>query len=219
MRFRVRSNWPSPVLGGVRLKRAKAKMQKYCRGAVDQRAFAWRRYAYLGQGPAMRALLFSAATLVAACNVNDAKQTPASRAELAPVALGTARAALISNFQLEVTGDTYLRLNAANENEGSLDTLSVQPGAVKNRTLLFFDEQAIKNSVGTGTLQSARVDLIVASNAGGWSGNRLLGIHALRQASSESGATWLCATDTDLANSSPDCSGASAWNMNATNGT
>src|SRR5688572_25786759 len=130
-------------------------MQKYCRGAADRKRVGWRRYMYLGQGPAMQVLLTSAATLVAGCNANDSPQT-----EVAPVALATARAALVTNTVLEVSGDTYIRQAFPNENEGALGTLSVQTSS-RHRSLLFFDEAAIRSNVGAGTVQSARIDLFV----------------------------------------------------------
>jgi YD repeat-containing protein len=87
----------------------------------------------------------------------------------------------------------------------------------RHRTLVFFDTAALEEAVGNGTVLAARIDLFVESNQGGWGAGRAIGIHALRQATSENGATWNCAIDADVQNTVADCSGDNVWNMSAAN--
>lgn len=189
-------------------------MQKNGCGVVARARVGWRRYLYLGQGPARQLLLGSLAAL-AACQSNDA---PAEAVTLktAPVVLGTARAAVISNTTVTVSGDTFIRQGIANENEGDEDILSVQLGSV-HRGLLYFDTPALISAVGSGALVSARIDLFISSNGGNWGPGRPIAVHSMRQASTENGATWSCAVDSNTSNGSADCTGGSAWNMAASN--
>jgi YD repeat-containing protein len=196
-------------------------MQNMSRGVVARSRAGWRRCRYLGHGPAMQLLLGSLAALAAGCESND---TPFQRGdEVAKastsdnaVVLGRSRAALVSNSVLQVVGDTYVRQGLPNENEGGDAELSVQTSS-RHRSLLFFDAAAIQAAVGTGTLVSARIDLFISSNGGSWGPGRPIAIHALRQASSESAATWSCAVDANTSNQLADCSSANAWDMNASN--
>jgi hypothetical protein len=192
-------------------------MQKTDCGVVARARVGWRRYLYLGQGPARQLLLGSLAA-VAACQSNDAPIGASTREAAPDVVLGTARAALISNTTLTVVGDTFIRQGIPNQNEGDEDILSVQIGSV-HRSLLFFDTPALLAAVGTGTLVSARIDLFISANNGGWGSGRALGIHSLRQASVENSATWSCAVDTNSSNGFADCAAGASWNMNASNAT
>jgi YD repeat-containing protein len=169
---------------------------------------------YLGQGPALKLLVASVATLAAACSSDEAA-APA-RSDKSTALVGTARAALISNTALEAVGDTYVRQFFPNENEGALPTLSVQTNG-RHRTILYFDTPALVAAVGNGTVLSARIDMFIDSNGGGWGTGRAIAIHAMRQASEESSATWNCAADADASNDQQDCGGPSAWNMGGGN--
>lgn len=193
-------------------------MQKTDCGVVARARVGWRRYLYLGQGPARQLLLGSLAAVVAACQSSDAPTSADTREATHEVVLGTTRAALISNSTLTVVGDTFIRQGIPNQNEGDENVLSVQLGSV-HRSLLFFDTPALLAAVGTGTLVSARIDLFISANNGGWGSGRALGIHSLRQASNENSATWSCAVDTNTSNGTADCASGSAWNMNASNAT
>ena len=184
-------------------------MQNHIRGAVSRKSTGWRRSFYLGHGPAMQVLLASMTAFAAGCSGRDAAP---ETTEKGPVAIGTARAPMITNSVLEVVGDTFVRQATPDENEGALPILSVQT-ASRHRTLLFFDTEALRAAVGNGTVLSARIDLFIDSNLGGWGSGRAIAIHALRQPSSEAGATWSCAADANIQNQFTDCSGADAWNM------
>ena len=214
---KLREERPHPrklAVVSVERTRPKAKnMHNLTRGALGRTPTSWRRSLYLGQGPARRALLASVATLAAGCSSGEAAT---AGADPAGAALGTARAAMVVNTVLEASGDTYVRQLFPNENDGSLSTLSVQTSS-RHRTIVYFDTQALLSAVGNGTVLSARIDLFIDSNEGGWGAGRPIGIHAMRQQSSESGATWNCALDSNTANTAPDCSGANVWNMSAGN--
>jgi YD repeat-containing protein len=193
-------------------------MQKTDCGVVARARVGWRRYLYLGHGPARQLLLGSLAAVAAACQSSDAPTSATTREAAPDVVLGTARAAVISNTTLTVAGDTFIRQGIPNRNDGGEDILSVQIGSV-HRSLLFFDTPALLAAVGTGTLVSARIDLFISANNGGWGSGRALGVHSLRQASVENSATWSCAVDTNVNNGSADCAAGGSWNMNATNAT
>jgi YD repeat-containing protein len=171
----------------------------------------------------MQVLLGALAVLASGCESKEMPLEPADKAAdtstlASSAALGTRRAALVTNTVLQVLGDTFIRSGLPNENEGDADDLSVQTSS-RHRTLLFFDTPAIVAAVGDGTLVSARIDLFIDSNGGGWGPGRPIAIHALRQASGESTATWSCAVDSNTNNQLADCTSNNAWNMNATNAT
>ena len=133
-----------------------------------------------------------------------------------PLELGEASAALVSAVTLPARGDTYVRSLAPNQNQGT-DTLVRLAALGSNRGLLFFDNDALRGAVGTGSLVSASLQLDV-DNASGWGTNgRPIALHRLTQTSSEAAATWSCALDANVNNSKADCSGTNVWSMGATN--
>lgn len=114
---------------------------------------------------------------------------------------------------LNPAADTYIRSGAPNQNEGTEAYLRLQSSG-HNRALIRFDPEAIRSAVGTGTLQAARLELTISLNANNWgTAGRAIDLHRLTQAWTELGATWNCAVDANPSNSSPDCSGATAWEM------
>lgn len=109
--------------------------------------------------------------------------------------------------------DTYLRSGSPNQNQGTELFLRLQSSG-HNRALIQFDSQALVNAVGSGTLQSARLELAITLNADNWgTSGRTIDLHRMTQAWTELGATWNCAIDANPANQSADCSGATAWTM------
>jgi len=191
-------------------------MQESDRGVVARTRVGWRRNLCLGRGPARQLLLGSFTALAAGCQPSDVTPSAQSRGAKADVVLGTARAAVISNTTLNVVGDTFVRQGIPNQNEGTDSFLSVQIGSV-HRTLLYFDMAALRDAVGSGTLISARIDLFITSNGGGWGPGRPIAIHSMRQASAENAATWSCAADANVSNGFADCAPGSSWNMGANN--
>ena len=98
-------------------------MQKIDCGVVARARVGWRRYLYLGQGPARQLLLGSVAAVAAACQSSDAPLSASTREAAPDVVLGTARAAVISNTTLTVVGDTPINAAAS---------LNVAPRATAN---------------------------------------------------------------------------------------
>lgn len=162
---------------------------------------------------ASRATLTCLGLLIAACNSPE-HQPDSTPAAVAPP-IGSARAALVSTLTLNATGDTFVRSLTPNQNMGGDTRLSLQVLG-RHRSLLFFDPNAIRAQVGSGTLVSARLELSIASNANNWGPGRSIAVHRLAQASAEYEATWSCARDSNTSNLQPDCSGANVWLMNAT---
>lgn len=180
-------------------------------GSVAQAARRCRIHSRVfGRGPALS--LLGALALAAGCGTED----PPTSGAAAATPLGVARAALVTNSVFEVSGDTFVREGGPDENHGVSQELSVQTDS-RHRTLLFFDVEAMKAAVGAGAVLSARIDLFISANPGGWGTGRAIAIHALRQASSEGAATWACASDADTGNLTPDCDAESAWNMSGSN--
>lgn len=162
---------------------------------------------------------------VTACTRGDsgddgkaASQEQRARVSEAPAAhgaeLGRARAALVSATSINIAGDTTLRSGGANENLGGDTVLSLQ-SSDNHRTLLFSDNAAIAAAIGSGALISARLELTIFSTASNWGSGRLIALHRLAQPSAEYQATWSCAVDTDLSNQQANCSGPTAWDMDA----
>jgi YD repeat-containing protein len=171
-----------------------------------------RRFGTIGAS----SLLIASALLSAGCSSDAAQPSGSERSVNVP--LGTSRAALVTSSVLQAVGDTYIRNAFPNQNEGSSPTLSVQIGG-PHRSIVYFDPAVIRATALGQTLISAQVELTIEANGRNWGPGRSISIHSMRQASTESQATWSCAMDSNVANTLVDCTGATAWNMSATNGT
>lgn len=102
-------------------------------------------------------------------------------------------------------GDTYLRQGEPNQNFGGESVLRVRQ-AGRNRSLVRFDAAEIAQVVGQGTLVAAHLEMTIARNGRNWSpGGRTVDAHRLAANWTEAGATWNCATDTNLSNILPNC--------------
>ena len=80
----------------------------------------------------------------------------------------------------------------------------------KRAILIAFDQSAIANAVGTGTLDSAFLELPVRNVAYWPSGGGVLWLNRMLQAWTETGATAVCAIDNNTSNNTPDCP-STAW--------
>jgi hypothetical protein len=81
-----------------------------------------------------------------------------------------------------------------------------------NRVLVQFDRQAMLATVGSGTLQTAKLRLYVMSNANNWgSSGRAVNVHRMTQTWTEQGTTWNCPNDINPFNTQSDCT--PGWNM------
>jgi hypothetical protein len=147
------------------------------------------------------------------CTEREAKSAPPGPE---PERVAVSRAALNSSVTVNVLGDTYIRGNSANANQGGDTVVHLQQSG-KNRGLLFFDTNAIRQAVTPGSLVSATLELTISSTATNWgTSGHPIALHRLKKGSAENSATWNCAIDSSVANSSADCSGATAWNMDST---
>ncbi len=120
---------------------------------------------------------------------------------------------------LEILQDSYLRQWAPNTNEGGSSKLRVK-ALGNNRALVRFD----MGGADVAGLISARLVLTVSYAADNWGDGRLVLAHKLLSDWSEgngwvnggtdrgtgAGATWRCASDTDISNHAADC--AEDWN-------
>ncbi len=131
--------------------------------------------------------------------------------------MAAAGAALtVATATLPVIGETYLKSGSPNTNQGG-DTVVRLQSSGKNRALLFFNADAIRQAVGSGTLLGASLELTIDSAGNDWgSSGRPIAVHRLKQASAEYSATWNCAIDLSIYNSSADCAGDTAWDMSST---
>lgn len=117
----------------------------------------------------------------------------------------TAPLAAQTTASFDAVADTYLRQGSPNQNQGSASFLQVQSSG-RNRVLVRFDSTSIAQTVGTGSLVAARLELYLETNVNNWgSTGRTVDAHRLTAAWSETGATWNCADDTIPTNQQPNC--------------
>jgi hypothetical protein len=129
---------------------------------------------------------------------------------------------------LGATADTYVDRTSRHANEGASSTLRVG-GRARRRTLIEVDVESLRTLVAGGEVQSARLELEMAVNEGGWRGDaRGIAVHRMISSwregngattgttptrGSGAGATWVCAIDLDISDRSRDCQ--SPWRMSA----
>ncbi len=117
--------------------------------------------------------------------------------------------------------DTYLRAGAPDTNEGNSTVLRVK-AAGDNKALMSFEQYQINQAVGGGSLISATLRLHITENYDNWSASgRTIDVHRMLSSWSEgngfvaeastadrgsgSGATWKCASDSNITNHIEDC--------------
>jgi hypothetical protein len=106
---------------------------------------------------------------------------------------------------LPASADTYLRSGSANQNQGTESILRIQMSG-NNRALVRFEQGAIAQTVGTGTLVSATLRLFIEHNGNNWGANgSTVSAHRITANWTETGATWNCGIDGNPANGAPDC--------------
>lgn len=127
----------------------------------------------------------------------------------------------ITVVNLNAVKDTYVRSGSANKNEGANDILGVQNSG-KYRSLLNFNVNAL--GVGSSHIISAVLRVTITDNGNNWSSGRTIDLHRVITSWAEgngdgsfrgtgSGSTWNCSSDSDISNSSKNCSGATEWDM------
>ena len=112
-----------------------------------------------------------------------------------------------------IVADTRVRKGsntARNTNHGTEGTTRTSK-TDHNRSLFGVDKTDIEDRLGTGSLRRALLRVHVDTNPGGWGASgRNLAAHRLTEAWDEDRATWMCASDSNLANQSPD---GTTWSM------
>lgn len=146
-----------------------------------------------------------------------------------PVLLAGAASSSTSVVTLNAAADTYLRSGASDTNEGASSFVRVRASG-DNRGLVRFDQPALQAAVGSGTLVSAALQFTVTDNGNNWgSSGRTISVYRVTSSWAEGngfvdrgspsrrgtgpGATWNCASDAAIQNTSKDCSGATVWEM------
>ena len=108
--------------------------------------------------------------------------------------------------------DTHVRRGERNANFGYKSIFKVRRHN-RNRSLIRFSPDEVREKVGTGTLTSATLELTIAENPGNWGENgRDLDLHRLNVPFTEFGATWNCASDDNTLNDEAECPSAN-WDM------
>lgn len=110
-------------------------------------------------------------------------------------------------------GDTYLKEGTPNKNQGAESILRIRESG-KNRAIIKFNQTELQNQLGTSsTVLSAKLKLSISNNGDNWGNNgSTVDVHRLTRDWTEPGATWNCANDVNISNSSPDCLG-DEWEM------
>lgn len=142
-----------------------------------------------------------------------AEQTKDLEPELPPQSASTldSSQALLSEGEevtLTASRDTGLVKNPPNRNDGTLPLLS------GDYAVLAFDSTQLDDAVGpTDLVLSAKLRLTLPS--AGQARATIVGAHRMTKVWTELGATYKCAIDSNPANSTTDCAGATAWSLSA----
>ncbi len=122
------------------------------------------------------------------------------------------------------SADSYIKKDSPNENEGASTVIKLDKNG-KGRGLIRFDETQIQNAVGTNQNFTAKLQLTITNNDNNWGSNgRNIGLHRLFKDWTEgngtetnrgtnSGTTWNCAIDSNIANHKKNCDDATEWEM------
>lgn len=122
------------------------------------------------------------------------------------------------------SGDAYVKSGQDNHNYGAGTFMNLQSSG-SNRSLVKFDQSELQNAIGSGTVLSAKLKLTITDNGNNWgSTGRTVDLHRMVASWDEgngtennrgtgNGNTWNCASDSNIANQSKNCSGSSEWEM------
>jgi hypothetical protein len=146
---------------------------------------------------------FLAATL--ACHADAAGPSPGTPE-------GPAFTVVSGPDTLAPSADTYIASDVPNKNYGAIDSMESRSYSDGNKhaILIAFDQTAIASAVGSGTLDSAFLELPVRHVANWPSGGGVLWLNRMLQDWTETGATAACAIDNNTGNNTPDCP-STAW--------
>jgi RHS repeat-associated protein len=143
------------------------------------------------------AVLSFLSSLLPSCGDDIDPSRDAGSRDAAVAAVSQALATPVT-VTLNSTADTNIRQPSPTFNYGTASTIKVTGSSLSSweAGLVKFDPAAIQAAVGTGTLQSATLQLTISNASLGWGGSQV-SIHRMTKAWTETGATWLCANDTD----------------------
>ncbi len=127
------------------------------------------------------------------------------------------------------TADSYIKQGSSNENEGSSSFMRLQSTG-HNRSLVKFDQSQIETAVNGAQNYTAKLQFAISDNGNNWgSTGRPISLHRLIQDWTEgngfndgnnpsfrgtgNGITWSCSTDSNIQNTSKNCTGGDEWNM------
>jgi hypothetical protein len=125
------------------------------------------------------------------------------------------------------TGDTHVRSGQGNHNYGGASFMRIQSSG-DNRGLVHFDQAVLQSSI-SGTVLSAKLRFTITDNGNNWGATgRTVDVHRVISSWVEgngtessngtgSGATWNCAIDGIISNSTKNCSGITEWEMGQPN--
>lgn len=126
------------------------------------------------------------------------------------------------------SADTYLRSGTPNRNLGGGGFMRLQASG-DNRSLVRFDQSTMQTEIGNKEILSAKLRVTITDGGTGWGQTgRTIDVHRLLTNWTEgngtendqgtgSGVTWSCATDSNIDNSSKNCSGSTEWEMGQPN--
>ncbi|MFN0153114.1 MAG: LamG-like jellyroll fold domain-containing protein [Gaiella sp.] len=154
-------------------------------------------------------------------------------AAVAAVSVAGAATSDVVTQTVPASADSYLRSGSSDTNEGGSSFLRVRASG-DNRPLVRFDQAALEAALAGGTLVSASLELTITQNSNNWStSGRTISVYRLTKAWAEgngfvdqgsppnrgtgAGATWECASDSNIANQVRDCSGVTQWEMGQPN--
>lgn len=126
------------------------------------------------------------------------------------------------------SADTYVKNGTANRNTGAGVFMRLQSSG-DNRSLVLFDQTALQSTIGSGQVLSAKLRLTIVDNGNNWgTTGRTIDVHRLLVNWAEGngtennrgtglGATWECASDSNIANLLKNCIGSTEWEMGQPN--
>src|ERR1043166_6019791 len=145
-----------------------------------------------------------AVVFTASCSISDV-DTDSTQSELAALTTTT----------LNVTGDTDVRSNTGNQNDGTQTTLKVQSSGA-GKMLVVADTNAIRSALVNKTLVSATLQVTLSTATSGFpTGGQPIDVMRMTHAWTELGATYNCANDTNTGNIKLDCATGDQWSLSA----
>jgi hypothetical protein len=125
------------------------------------------------------------------------------------------------------SADTYVKSGSDNRNTGAGTFMRLRSGG-DNRSLVRFDQTAIQTEIGNKEVLSAKLKVTIVDNGNNWGAGRTIDVHRLIASWAEGngtennrgtglGATWECATDSNITNHSKNCTGTTEWEMGQPN--